>query len=185
VTLALVGVALAFILLPDAATLLEYDRVRVTSHGEWWRLFSGQLVHWNTRMAFLDLGFVLLLGVWAESTRPRTTRAVLLFGLPFVGVGIHLGAPGLLTYRGASGLASALLVLVALVIAVQPGRRWVRASGVAVLALLALKLLVEFRTGQAVFAGPLPEGVEVTPLAHLLGAGVALGVFLTVRSPKE
>ncbi len=56
---------------------------------------------------------------------------------------------------------------------------------IAALVLLAWKLVLEVWTGTAVFAGSLPDGVQVTPLAHLLGAGVALGVFLTARSWKE
>ena len=120
-TLALAGVAVIFTLLPSATPLLEYNRARVVSDGEWWRLLSGQLVHWNARMAVLDLGIVVLLGLWAESTAPRVTRAVLLVGLVVIGTGIHFLAPGLLTYRGASGLASALYVLVALVIVSSPG----------------------------------------------------------------
>jgi len=167
--------------LPGAAPLLEYDRARVVSDGEWWRLLSGQLVHWNARMAVLDLGVVVLLGLWAESTVPRVTRAVLLVGWAVIGAGIHVWALGLQIYRGASGLASALFVLVALVIASKPGPWQVRMLALVALVLLALKLSVEVWTGTAVFAGPLPEGVQVTPLAHLLGGGVALGLFLTER----
>ena len=59
-------------------------------------------------MALTDLVVVLLLGLWAERVIPAVTRALLLAGLPLIGIGIHLGAPGLQFYRGSSPLASAL-----------------------------------------------------------------------------
>jgi len=168
-------------LLPDLTQLLEYDRDHVSLDGEWWRILSGQLVHWNARMAILDLGIVTLLGLWAARMVPWMTRGVLLAGVPAIGIGIHLWSPQILTYRGSSGLASALFVLVALVLASEPNSRVQRALAILALVLLGSKIGVETWTGAAVFAGPLPDGVRVTPFAHLLGAGVALGVFLAER----
>ncbi len=181
ITLALVGVALVFSLLPGVAQALEYDRLRVVSDGEWWRMLSGQLVHWNVRMALVDLAVVLLLGLWAEPRVPRATRVVLLAGLPVIGTGIHLGAPRLLTYRGTSGLATALFVLVVLVVASNGRGRVTRGLALVAVGLLALKLSWETWTGTGLFMGPLPDGVQVAPLAHLLGAGVALAVVLAAR----
>ena len=185
VTLALVSIAVLFALFPGAMPALEYDRARVVSAGEWWRILSGQLVHWNMRMALLDLGMLLLLGLWAESTAPRVTRVLLLVAWPLIGAGIHFWPAGLSTYRGASGLASALFVWVALLIATKSGSPWVRLAAISAPFFLALKLLLESSTGVAVFAGPLPAGVRVTPSAHLLGCGVALGVFLAGRGKTE
>jgi rhomboid family GlyGly-CTERM serine protease len=171
-----------FSLLPGVSSWLQYDRTRVVSDGEWWRIVSAQLVHWNARMAIADLGTVVLLGLWAETRMPRATRAVLLAGLPLIGIGIHLGAPRLLAYRGSSGLATALFVLVALSVATDTRRRAARALAVVALVLVALKVSREVWTGTALFAGPLPDGVEVAPLAHVLGAVLALMVVLAGRA---
>lgn len=174
-TLAFVSVAILVALIPGAADALEYERSRVVEDAQVWRLLSAQLVHWNARMAATDLAVVLLLGIWAERRRPSVTRAMVLSGLPLVGIGLHVGAPGLQSYRGSSPLASALFVLVAMTILLDAPTRSKRGLALAALVLLALKLLREAWTGEAFFAGPLPAGVVAVPFAHLLGAG--LGFF--------
>jgi rhomboid family GlyGly-CTERM serine protease len=173
-----VALALAVSFLPGAPERLEYDRTAVVEGAQWWRLFSAQLVHWDARMALTDLTVVLLLGLWAERRLPAVTRALLLAGLPLIGIGIHLGAPALQYYRGSSPLASALFVLVALTVLFDARSRSVRGLAVSALALLALKLLREAWTGQALFAGPLPDGVVALPFSHLLGA--VFGAFFAI-----
>jgi hypothetical protein len=190
-----VAVALAVSLLPGVAETLEYDRSAVVEKAQWWRVVSAQLVHWNVRMALADLGVVLLLGVWAERTVPALTRALLLTGLPLIGIGIHLGLPGMQSYRGSSPIASALFVIVTLTVMLKAQSRSTRGLAIAALVLLVLKLLRESVTGEAFFAGPLPEGVvSVTgeaffagplpegvvaaPLTHLLGAGLGVAIVI-------
>lgn len=180
------GVVLAAALvtaLPGAGPALEYDRARVAA-GEVWRLATAQLVHWTPRMALADLGVILVLGAWLESRGRR--RAVVLAlalaaGLALAGVAVAL--PHLARYRGSSGPASALLVLAALEIARPPSRRGERALALLALALFAVKVTWETVTGQALFAGRLPVGVDVAPLAHLLG-GVAGAVVFGLRRSR-
>ena len=64
-TCCLVSSALLASLLPGLGGALEFARAPI-GNGEIWRLVSGQLVHWTPRMALLDLGAVLILGVWVE-----------------------------------------------------------------------------------------------------------------------
>ncbi len=171
---ALAVICLAIALVPGSAETLQYDRGRVTD-GEVWRLLSGQMVHWTARMALADLGVLLGLGAWLEARGERRGVVLaLIFGAAFTALAVHALSPDLLVYRGSSGLASALFVLAALVVARSPGR------GPRALALLAVALFLakagwESLTGQALFAGPLAPGVRVVPLVHLLGglAGAA------------
>ena len=162
------AVCLAVVLIPGSAEALQYDRSRVLD-GEVWRLLSGQLVHWTARMALADLGVLLGLGAWLEARGERRSMVVALaLGAVLTAVAVHALSPDLLVYRGSSGLASALFVLTALVVARSPGR------GPRILALLAVALFLakagwESLTGQALFAGPLAPGVRVVPLVHLLG----------------
>ncbi|MFY9822023.1 MAG: rhomboid family intramembrane serine protease [Thermoanaerobaculia bacterium] len=150
------------------AEALEYDRTRVAA-GEAWRLLTGQLVHWTPRMAAFDIGMLLGLGAWLEA---REDRGLMITGLALGGgltaLAVHTLSPGLQVYRGGSGVASALFVLAAVRIAESPDPR-LRTLATAAVALFLGKAAFEAFAGQTLFAGPLPQGVHVVPLVHLLG----------------
>ena len=170
--------ALAALLPPE---LLQYDRARVEA-GEVWRLLTGQAVHWTARMALLDLGMLLGIGVWLEARGDRR-RMVLawVLGGALTALAVAAFSPGLSVYRGSSGLASALFVLAALRIAEESGPR---PLALAAVALFLGKAAVEALTGQTLFAGRLPEGVQVVPLVHLLGGIGGLGGLLAAGLEK-
>ena len=158
--------------LPGGGELLQYDRARVAG-GEIWRLLTGQMVHWTAEMAAADLLVLLTLGFWLElAGRRRAVACALALGAVFVAAGVELLRPGYLFYRGSSGLASALFVLTALAAMRPPARLSSRVLAVCALGLFAAKITWEIAAGHPLFAGDLPETVEVMPLAHLLG-GVA------------
>jgi hypothetical protein len=87
-------------------------------------------------------------------------------------------SPGLLRYRGSSGVATAM-VTVALTDGALPV-----AVTVAGLLLLLTKTAVEVATGQPVLSGTLPEGVALTTAAHVAGvlAGLAVGLPARLRA---
>jgi hypothetical protein len=152
-------------------TAFQYER-----SGEAWRLLTGQMVHWTPRMAFFDLGMLLGLGAWLEIRGDRRLAAVSLgLGAVLTALAVHL-SPDLSIYRGSSGMASALFVLAAFRIADSPDP-WTRALSLAAVALFLAKAAFESLAGQTLFAGPLPEGVRVVPLVHLLG-GLAGAVVM-------
>lgn len=163
------------------ANALEFDRTQVAA-GEVWRLLTGQLVHWTPRMAAWDVGMLMALGLWLEA---RGDRRLLVPGLALGGgltaLAIQALSPDLLTYRGSSGLASALFVLAAVRIA-ETSDPLPRTLAVAAVALFLAKAAFEAVAGRTLFAGPLPPGVQVVPLVHLLGglggpAGLARGTW--------
>lgn len=176
ITLALAVLCAAAALVPAAA--LEYDRIRV-GEGEAWRLLAGQTVHWTARMAAFDLGMLLGLGIWLELRGDRRLMAVALaLGGGLTALAVHALSPGLLEYRGSSGAASALFVLAAVRAADSSGP-WTRVPALAAVALFLAKAVFEGLSGETLFAGPLPQGVRVVPLVHLLGGlgGLAAGAF--------
>ena len=171
-TAALVALCAAASLVPAAA--LEYDRARVAT-GEVWRLLTGQLVHWTPRMAIFDLGMLLGLGTWLEVRGDRRlVAAALALGGGLTALAVHALSPDLLVYRGSSGAASALFVLAAVRVA-ESRDPWTRALALAAVALFLAKAAFESLAGQTLFAGPLPPGVGVVPLVHLLGGLGGLG----------
>src|SRR5436305_1019491 len=166
ITVALVALCAAASLVPAAA--MEYDRARVAT-GEVWRLLTGQLVHWTPRMAIFDLGMLLGLGTWLEVRgERRLAAAALALGGGLTALAVHALSPDLLVYRGSSGAASALFVLAAVRVA-ESRDPWTRALALAAVALFLAKAAFESLAGQTLFAGPLPPGVGVVPLVHLLG----------------
>ena len=166
ITAALAALTAMAALVP--ADALEYDRSRVAA-GEVWRLLTGQMVHWTARMAIFDLGMLLGLGIWLEAQGDRRLAAVTLaLGGALSALAVHALSPDLLVYRGSSGVASALFVLAAVRIAESP-ESWSRTLALIAVALFLAKAAFEVLAGQTLFAGPLPSGVRVVPLVHLLG----------------
>src|SRR6185436_6459395 len=108
VSAGLAAVCLAVALVPGSAEALQYDRARVLD-GEVWRLLSGQMVHWTARMALADLGVLLGLAAALEALGERRGMVLSLgLGAVLTALAVHALSPGLLVYRGSSGLASAL-----------------------------------------------------------------------------
>lgn len=176
-TLAALSAAAAFV----PAETLEYDRARVAA-GEVWRLLSGQMIHWTARMAAFDIGMLLGLGIWLEIRGDRRLEAMAVaLGGGLTALAVHALSPDLLVYRGSSGVASALFVLAAVRIAESPDP-WPRALAITAVALFLAKAAFESLAGQTLFAGPLPPGVRVVPLVHLLGGlGGLAGAMARIR----
>jgi rhomboid family GlyGly-CTERM serine protease len=156
-------------LLGDAAgELLKYQRASILS-GEWWRLFTGHLVHLGWSHLWLNLAGLLL--IWALVGRAMTLRQWLLLislSLILISVGLLLWLPNLMWYVGLSGMLHGLLVAGGLSQALRGEREG-----------LILVLVVMGKVGWELWQGPLPgsrevTGGEVVVQAHTLGAGAGV-----------
>jgi len=181
-TLALVAFSAFVSFFPGAVEILEFDRGAV-ARGQVWRPLTGQLVHWTPRMAVLDLGVLLGLGIWLERHSRRVLLSTLVVSAALVAAGVQFIARELVYYRGSSGLATAVFMGVALVVLSDKRRspRWRILSLLSIL-LLGVKILWETQHHGLVAAGSLPSGVQVVPIVHLLGAIGAVGVYSVLRS---
>lgn len=162
---------------PGLARLLIYERAGLLA-GQAWRLWTGHLVHFNVRHLLLDLAVFLPAGVWLELLTPRLARGFYLLTPPAVSVVLLLFDSTLTRYAGLSGLATGVLVLLALV---QLRRKmdepyW---FWLGVLLLVAGKTAVETMAPGALFVRFDP-GVRAVPLAHVGGIVCALVAFLTL-----
>ncbi|HEV8579073.1 MAG TPA: rhomboid family intramembrane serine protease [Thermoanaerobaculia bacterium] len=184
-TAGVVALCLAASLAP--AETFQYDRARVEA-GEIWRLLTGQMLHWTARMAALDLGMLLVLGGWLEMWGDRRSAALaLLLGAGSTALAVHFLSPRLSSYRGSSGLASALFILAALRV-VRSAQGAPRALALLAMGMFLAKAAWELVTRQTIFAGPLPAGVEVVPLVHLfagLAGAAAAGLEWTDRQRES
>lgn len=174
------AVALAFIgQLPGLAELLQYERTAIAS-GELWRLLTCHFCHWS-RDHFLWCGLVLLgLGSLLEQYQRRALLSCLLAGSLAISAAICWWQPELTSYRGLSGLGSAIFVCTSCWLLTQRWQAKQYGPGLALavgLLLFVAKVVYEWLTGQAIFVESNQLFIPL-PLAHLVGGMVGLCTFL-------
>ena len=175
-TLLVAGVALSAFVIPGAPILLELDRSRLAS-GELWRLVTGHLAHFGGRHLAYDLAALGLLGWICEPRWPSRTRWALALAAPAIAVAVLALDPDVVRYRGLSGLASCLFVL----LCVRTVREAAGGQVLAAIALagFALKVAVELTTTTPLFVGG--DRFAVVPVAHL--AGALVGAISALLAP--
>jgi rhomboid family GlyGly-CTERM serine protease len=157
--------------------LLQYDR-RAIADGELWRVVTGHAVHFGLEHFAWDAAVFALLALLCWRLDPR--RLLLSLGGAMLAIPAVLWTlrPGLETYRGLSGLDSALYVTAAIALGQRlwtEGRRRLGIAAFASVAALAAKVAYELLTGQTLFVDAAALGFVPVPLAHAAGA-VAGGV---------
>lgn len=92
-------------------TALRYDAPAIAS-GEWWRIFTGNVVHLGWWHLFLnELGLLVLVLLCPEALAPSVwARRVLLIGIG-MGCGLYFLVPSVTWYVGMSGVIHGLFVL--------------------------------------------------------------------------
>lgn len=144
--------------------------------GEWWRLWTGHFSHYSPWHGMVNAAVILILA--SLLSRPFSTRGSafwLLLALPGLSLAILAISPGQVEYRGASGIASALLLMVL-----------VRQRRTAPRALAVLGALWLFKLGADIagLSGPwnaLPSGVVLSWQAHVSGIGIGLLTLAALR----
>lgn len=172
-------VALALLLLPLAAgdagrSLLQYQRSSIAA-GQWWRLATAHIVHVDLRHALLNAAALALLwALFARAWRPAQWLAALAILVASTSAGLWWLQPRLQWYVGASGVLHGIFACGCIALL---HRR--RATGMAALAALAVKLAWEQWQGALPLAGDIP----VVTAAHAFGAagGVLAGLVLSRR----
>lgn len=172
---------------PALAPSLLYERADIVV-GQYWRLWTGHLVHFGASHLGWNLAVFAVAGVWCERLAPGPTRLLLALAPGVISLALFALDPHLATYGGLSGVATAVLTLLAFTqLACQaapasattgaiadapltPSDRWFWR---AVLALIFLKTAAEFAAEQPFFARYAPAGVRAVPVAHLIGILVA------------
>jgi rhomboid family GlyGly-CTERM serine protease len=178
-TLLLVGSAVAVFAIPGAAALLIFDRDAI-ARGEWWRIVTGNWVHFSALHLFYDGLAVLIAGTLLEREDRRSVAFVTVSATIAVGATVLLALPVLARYAGLSGIAYALVALVALR-GVRAERTW-RLLCIAALVLMAAKLAFELAVGRFVFV---PTGAEVVPVPLSHAAGIVAALVVWVLTPAQ
>lgn len=180
---ALAGLAYAF---PSIGSAWEFQRMALAHDGEFWRLMTAHLTHFDFDHLCWDVAALLVLGSMAERDGRRTSALTLLSAALVIGLGVWLFQPRFDTYRGLSGLDSAFYGLVCARL-VTAGARARHGFSIAIggLALtgFALKCGVELTLGETLFTACAAAGYAPVPLAHMLGLGV--GIFAALLEQKS
>jgi rhomboid family GlyGly-CTERM serine protease len=148
--------------------LLQFDR-ELIHQGQWWRLVSGNFVHYGLYHLLMNVSALLLCGF--VLLRPISIGVyLLLLGLcaSAVGIGLYSYTPQFSYYAGLSGVIHGLIIAgLLLSIRITP------VANMLVLAAVIAKLLHEQSANYAIHHALLPVPVAVD--AHLYGA---LGGFI-------
>jgi rhomboid family GlyGly-CTERM serine protease len=163
-------------LAPAAHPGLLYERTAILQ-GEWWRLWSGHWVHFSASHLGWNLAVLLGAGAWLERLQPGWLWRYILAGAPLVSAILILGEPAMQTYGGLSGLATGVVMLLALVQLGRNSRDRLWWAGV--IGLIALKLGFDATHPAPLFSRFGSPTVRVSVLAHVAGAATALAFFLS------
>jgi rhomboid family GlyGly-CTERM serine protease len=160
---------------PALAKALVYDRTEILA-GEWWRMWTGNFVHFGWVHFALDTGLYFLIG-WALVYRYRWWLNAGWFVLmPLaVAVTIFVFDPDMIRYGGLSGANVGWLVMLAFLGWQQSWRDWFWPAflGIHVAELIYEAQLGGHGGGMIKFDDP---SIRVATIAHV--GGVAFGIIL-------
>lgn len=184
VTLGLSSLILLLGLFPSVTEpLLQFDRERVLA-GEWWRLLTGQIIHYGAYHLAMNLAALLLCGYVFLYSCKLSTYSLLLITLGVgVGAGIYWGNRELSYYAGLSGILHGIIVFGLLLTLKQTP--WINSAGlILVLAKLWQEQASDYQATDLQQLLPVPVAVD----AHLYGALAGLlfsGAFCLVQWLKR
>lgn len=162
-------------LAPGIHDALFYQRAAV-SHGDWWRLWTGHWVHFSFSHLGWNLLVLLAAGCWLEYLQPGRLLRYTLVAAPLISLVLLEGEPAMETYGGLSGLATGVVVLLAL--AQLTRQRSDLVWWCAVLLLVAAKTAFDAVTTQPLFSQFEGMTVRSSVWAHAAGVGTALAYRL-------
>jgi rhomboid family GlyGly-CTERM serine protease len=165
-------VALLFQCVPAWRPVLLYDHAAI-AHGQWWRLWTGHLVHFGWPHFMADGGLFLILGFMLR-TQGRLFPLVLLVLPAVISAAVYFFDPGMARYGGLSAVDLALLLFVA-------GQGWQHNwkdwFWPAVLVIYVGEIIFESVIGQGRGGGLIrfdDPGIHVATSAHIAAAACAL-----------
>jgi rhomboid family GlyGly-CTERM serine protease len=163
-------------LLTLAAALLPGSSLELQRGGPAWRIVTCHFTHFTYEQLAWDALAFLVLGIACARRNRGAFQATLLASVLFVPLAVLAFAPNVSTYRGLSGIDSALF---ALLLTMESRRSWMVALCAAG---FAMKLIFEMTTGATVFVASGGAFVAV-PVAHLAGALIGWNAGLLARFP--
>ncbi len=166
---ALPAVLVAFAATRHGELLLARDAL---ADGELWRLWTGHWVHLSASHLLWNLGVLVIAGAGLDRLRPGLLWRHTLIVAPFLSCAILVLEPGLQSYGGLSGLATSVVVMLALENFRASGpARWLWGGA---LALVAAKITTEALGNTTGFTRYDSTAVRTAWSAHAAGALAAV-----------
>lgn len=185
ISLAAGACAAILFLFPAAAGWLEFQRTAVL-RGELWRLLTCHMTHFTAGVLLWDVAALVCLGAVCEIRNRKSFVISLGAAAILIPAAVLFFQPGLSSYRGLSGIASALFGLLAVFLLREGARErdgW-RVALAAIFFLLFLgKVAFETASGLPVFASDYGGSVEPVPLAHAVG--LCVGIVTALAAAPE
>ena len=186
-TLSISIVTLIVFAFPALAEALEFH-TSIDSLDQRIQLFGCHLLHWTNEHLFWDLTMFAVLGAICERLNRSAYALALLASATLIPPIASLFHPDIETYRGLSGIDSALFGLAVISMGLECIRRGDRAGSLTYIGLLGamiLKIGHELVTGNTFFVES--AGFSPVPVAHVVGGtiGVLFGLaawFIRSRS---
>lgn len=159
---------------------LQFDRTLIAAN-QWWRLFSGQFIHYGIYHLLMNVAALLLVGfILLRNINLLFYCELLAITLTAVGLGLYVNNPELSYYAGLSGVLHGLIVAGLLLTLVETPIF----NGLALVA-VAGKILQEQSASFDVNHPLLPVPVAVD--AHVYGAlaGLVFGCVILALSLRK
>jgi rhomboid family GlyGly-CTERM serine protease len=172
-------VAIVAHFLPAVGNGLQLD-FALTAQGQWWRIWTGHLTHYEASHLFWDLLMFVVLGSACERSHPQIFGSYLVLMLAAISAVIGYCCD-VSVYRGLSGIDTGLFAWFA---ADQIRNAWAERDRIGLLLwLLAVsglvgKLAFEIATGQTLFV----DSRNFTPLVESHLAGLLTGLAASLAA---
>jgi rhomboid family GlyGly-CTERM serine protease len=167
---------------PGWRAALIYDRGAI-ANGEWWRIWTGHLVHFGWPHFIADAGLFIILGRLVEWEYPWLTRFALV-AMPAVIAGtLYWLDPGMTRYAGLSAVNLGFLVFLA---CKGWQKNWVDWFWPAVLAIYGAEIILEATWGHGHGGGMIQfddGSIRVATVAHVPGAIFGVLLAWCAREP--
>lgn len=170
------AITLALFAIPGLTQIFEFNRIAIAQGGEWMRFLTAHMTHWSWEHLVWDLLVFLIFGALCESRAPRRFLLCLGASALAISTGVALAHPEWNSYRGLSGIDSALFGLAAVLFLRDriQDRDWLATAAIAILLVgFFTKIGYETATSAPVFV---KDNALFTPdpLSHLIGFSVGI-----------
>lgn len=163
---------------PSLSHWLQLD-FNAVSDGQWWRIWTGHLTHYDGNHLFWNLIMFAVLGGACERRHPRPFALAVAVMIAIISASIAILCKQVTVYRGLSGIDTGLFVWFVVDQCRDSLRSRDRVSAILWLSLLMGligKLVYEITTGQILFV----DASGFTPLVESHLAGAAIGLLCCV-----
>ena len=146
--------------------------------GEWWRAFTAHVVHFSPSHLWLNAAVFLIAGGIIERQSRRVFMTLFISASLAISGAVLMFAPEFQFYGGLSGVATAMLFLIA--IQCVSGKGLICVCGILVISAMLAKLMFEGLHPQPLFARIDSSMIRSAPISHAAGIVAAAAIWCVI-----